>query len=895
MVVAGEAGVGKSRLVEELARTAEDQGIRVLVGRCVDIGDGELPYAPIAGALRGLLASLSEEDAEAVFGPDRAVLGRLVPELAGPDDGASDPAATFAKARLFELVLRTLGRLGERAPVLLVVEDLHWADGSTRDLLRFLVRSAVRERLALVLTCRTEGLARGHPLRPYLVELGRDPRVTRITLAPFTRAEFADHVAMLRATPLPAAALDRLYERSEGNAFYTEELLAAAGETGAGPLPASLAEALLLRLERLPGPARHVVRVAAAAGRRVDHELVARAAGLGEGELADALRAAVAEEVLVPSARGDAFAFRHALLREAAYTEVLPGERVRLHAALARDLEAHPELAGAGTAVAAELAHHWQAAGQREAALAACVRAGREAERSYAYPEALHHYQRALELATADSDDIDRVLITDAAAGAANATGEHALAIALSRRAIELVDARAEPLRAGLLHARLARFLHQAGRGDEARRLSAHAVELTPREPTRERALVLEAHARLLLLAGRVGAARPAVEEAIAIARAVERGTWRRQRSARGSSRCTGARMRPLPPGGRRWRRRARRRSPDAAARPRQRSGGARPGGPGRGCDRPRAGGRRGGPQGRRRPRTRHGAAVLRRPSPGRARPPRRGGHRDRGCAALVALRRGCGVAAPDGGRDRRAPRRRGRRRGGGRALQPACRRGRRRDVERARGGGPRRGRAVGARRRPRVRDRRRRVRRAGRRRVRPVLGPLSRSAPGRRSTAPCAPARCGTPPRRRRRGPPRTGCARGSKGSSAPRRRPSRPRTGRRCERSSARLEASPDAELWVEAGRRWRALGFRFPVAVCAWREAEALLGGAGDRTAAAERLTAARHDAAALGAQPLVALIDGLARRARISLVGMSRRRGRRPPSRRASPPASARSSG
>ena len=166
VVVAGEAGVGKSRLVEELARTAEDQGIRVLVGRCVDIGDGELPYAPIAGALRGLLAGLSEEEAEAVFGPDRAVLGRLVPELAGTDDGARDPVAAFAKARLFELVLRTVGRLGERAPVLLVVEDLHWADGSTRDLLRFLVRGAARERLALVLTCRTEGLARGHPLAP---------------------------------------------------------------------------------------------------------------------------------------------------------------------------------------------------------------------------------------------------------------------------------------------------------------------------------------------------------------------------------------------------------------------------------------------------------------------------------------------------------------------------------------------------------------------------------------------------------------------------------------------------------------------------------------------------------------------------------------------------------
>jgi predicted ATPase len=266
-----------------------------------------------------------------------------------------------------------------------------------------------------------------------------------------------------------------------------------------------------VRLERLPGAARQVVRVAAAAGRRVDQELVAGAAELGERDLADALRAAVTEEVLVPSAGGDAFAFRHALLREAAYAEVLPGERARLHAALARRLESRPELAGAGTTVAAELAHHWEAAGRREAALAARVRAGREAERVYAYPEALHHYQRALALAAQEGDDVDRVRITDAAAGAAGATGQHALAIALGRRAIELADASADPLRAGLLHARLARFLYDAGRGAEARRHSGRALELIPREPTRARAQVLEAHARLLLLAGRIDAARPAV------------------------------------------------------------------------------------------------------------------------------------------------------------------------------------------------------------------------------------------------------------------------------------------------------------------------------------------------------------------------------------------------
>lgn len=524
VVVAGEAGVGKSRLVEELVRAAEREGVRALLGRCVDIGDGELPYAPIAGALRGLLASLSGEEVEAVFGPDRAVLGRLVPEIAEADDATGDPAAAaFAKLRLFEVVLRTLGRLGERAPVLLVVEDLHWADSSTRDLLRFLVRSAARERLALVVTCRTDGLVRGHPLRPYLVELGRDSRVTRITLAPFTRDEFADHVATLGGPELSAAALDGLYERSEGNAFHTEELIAAAGAGGSGPLPVSLREAMLVRLERLSPSARQVVRVAAAAGRRVDQELVARVAGLAEGELTDALRAAVAEEVLVTSALGGSFAFRHALLREAAYAEVLPGDRARLHAALACELEAHPELAGAGGTLAAELAYHWQAAGRHDAALTASVLAGEEAERVYAYPEALRHYQRALELATGSGVDVDRVRITEAAANAANATGEHGLAIALERRAIELVDVDVdeEPLRAGVRHARLARFLHDAGRGTEARRLSARAVALTPPEPTRERALVLEAHARMLLLAGRVGAARPAVEEAIAIARSL--------------------------------------------------------------------------------------------------------------------------------------------------------------------------------------------------------------------------------------------------------------------------------------------------------------------------------------------------------------------------------------
>ena len=866
LVVAGEAGVGKSRLVEELGRAAESEGMRVLVGRCVDIGDGELPYAPITAALRRLLASLSPEEVEAVFGPDRTVLARLVPGLAETDDHAGDPAA-FAKARLFELVLRALGRLGERAPVMLLIEDLHWADGSTRDLLRFLVRSAVSERLAIVLTCRTDGLPRGHPLRPYLAELGRDPRVTRITLAPFSRAELADHVALLSTTTLSAAALDRLYERSEGNAFYTEELLAAAGDAGSGPLPASLRETLLVRLERLPEPARQVVRVAAVAGRRVDEKLLARAAGLDERALGEALRAAVAEEVLVPSEGGEAFAFRHALLREAAYAEVLPGERARLHAALARDLEAHPGLAGPGPAGAAELAHHWQAAGQREAALAAFVRAGQEAERVYAFPEALRHYQRALELATDGSGEIDRVRVTEAAAGVANATGEHALAIALGTRAIELVD---DPLRAGVLHARLARFLHEAGRGEEARGRSARAVELIPREPTRERALVLEAHARMLLLAGRVDAARPVVEEAIAIARGlgardVEAAALSTrvitQHGSAGAAAEAGreALLAARAAGDPETLLRAHVNAAEAldqagdvqAANDLAQAGveEARRLGVERGLGTSLRGyvAHRLVKLGR----LDEAAAVVEdalRSSPS-------------GVAAASLHQTAAVIAA---------------RRGDAEAAAAAVARSKPHAAEAGAGMWNVRGAVALAELALWARD-------AGRActivdeafaamagdeyvlysgplyslgawaQVDRALRARALRDPGEETDAVAAAERL-------------VARLEGQLGAEPPP-EPAAHRAQVRAE--LGRLEPAPPSALWAAAGERWERLRYPFPRALCGWREAEALLTGGGDQAAAAERLRPARRAAAAMGAQPLVALIDGLARRARVPL--------------------------
>ena len=514
VVVSGDAGVGKSRLVEELMRTARDDGALVLLGRCVDVGEGELAYAPIAGALRSLAAQIEEAELEAVLGPARGELARLVPELAGPDSAPPVGSAAFGRARVFELLLGTLGRLGQRRPVVLVVEDLHWADGSTRDLLRFLVRAVTAERLALIVTYRSDDLHRAHVLRPYLAELRRDARVQHVELQPFSRAEFSDHIAaIVDALPSPTT-LDRLYERSEGNAFFTEQLLAAAG---AAELPDSLREALTVQLDRLSPGAQRLVRVLAAAGRRVDHRLLERVAAVPAPDLPAALRAALDARVIVSAPDGRGYEFRHALLREAAYAELLPGEREPLHARLARELEADPELGGA--AFAGELAHHWNAAGERERALVASVRAGQEAERVYAHPEALRHFQRALELWAGAAPEararLDQVELAERAAEAASAAGEQQLAIALAQRAIEL----AEPARAGPQHARLARQLWDAGRGADALPVSARAIALTPPDRTAERARMLESHARLLLLTGREQEGQAPIDEAIAIAR----------------------------------------------------------------------------------------------------------------------------------------------------------------------------------------------------------------------------------------------------------------------------------------------------------------------------------------------------------------------------------------
>jgi predicted ATPase len=197
--VGGEAGVGKTRLVAELTSRCVSERTRVLVGGCVPVGDGALPYAPIVEALGALLADLGVDAVRELVGPSWPELARLLPALGAPDRTVL-PNQT-AQARLFELLLGLLGRLGEQAPLVLVVEDLHWADQSTRDLLAFLVRNLRRERLLLVVTYRSDDPGQQR-LGPYLAELDRGGSVERLLLARLDRAETAAQLTgILGAVP----------------------------------------------------------------------------------------------------------------------------------------------------------------------------------------------------------------------------------------------------------------------------------------------------------------------------------------------------------------------------------------------------------------------------------------------------------------------------------------------------------------------------------------------------------------------------------------------------------------------------------------------------------------------------------------------------------------------
>jgi DNA-binding CsgD family transcriptional regulator len=522
VVIGGEAGVGKTRLVEEFITEAEASGSRVLLGNCVELGAEGLPFAPITAVLRHLARDIGPEHLLQLLSGSEAELSRLLPTL-GP--GSPVPTITgTSRARLFEQMLMLLERLAEDSPLVFAIDNLHWADRSTRELLAFLLRNLTNARVLIVLTYRSDALHRAHPLHAFLAELDRLRTVQRVEVNRFTRFEVAEQITGMIGSAPSASVVDRVHARSDGNAFFVEELIGCSQE--ARDLPDSIRNLLLVRIEQLPEATQRLMRVAAVGGGHVSHALLAAVTGMDDDELTEELRPAIERQVLIASPEGLGYAFRHSLLGEALSAELLPGERISLHRAYAESLASDPRLADAGQN-AARIAYHWLAAHDAPRALAASYQAAHDASQLFAFTEQIHLLEKVLELwsAVPDAEAVlgtDHLGVLEAAIDAALMAGEQERGLALAAVALEEVDRDREPIRAALLLRRRGVLLHdQASRvsGLEPLRQASALVPANP--PSSARAKVLNSLGIVLMIASSYADSMQVATEALETARAV--------------------------------------------------------------------------------------------------------------------------------------------------------------------------------------------------------------------------------------------------------------------------------------------------------------------------------------------------------------------------------------
>jgi ATP/maltotriose-dependent transcriptional regulator MalT len=545
LLLGGEAGVGKTRLVEEFAATARRRDAVVALGGCVEIGADGLPFAPFSTALRALRRELPDDLAAAAAGQEDE-LARLLPELAEPvTTGRADRHDEEGTARLFELTARLLERVAARHPVVLVLEDLHWADASTRHLLAYLLRTLRTGRLVVLATYRSDDIHRRHPLRPLLAELDRLRTVRRLDLDRFTREEVGRQIAGILDTEPEARHVDDIFERSDGNAFFVEELAVAAHEGCRTGLTDSLRDLLLVRVEALPDSAQRVARIVAEGGSTVEHRLIAAVAGLAEDDLLDALRAAVHANILLPAPDGDGYRFRHSLVREAVSDDLLPGERARLNRRYAEALDADPTLVPADERVM-RLASYWYHAHHAARALPAVLDASVEARHRHAYSEQLRLLERAMELWDAAPEEVRAALrplagadsrraygcdpaapalcyldLMAEAAVAGRLSGERERALKITKRALRLLDEEPEPLRAAWFWTQRSVLVQAQGRGDGWREIGIAQELVRGLPPSQVHAEVLAMAANWAMLHDPGPDAVTAAERAVEYARMV--------------------------------------------------------------------------------------------------------------------------------------------------------------------------------------------------------------------------------------------------------------------------------------------------------------------------------------------------------------------------------------
>jgi DNA-binding CsgD family transcriptional regulator/tetratricopeptide (TPR) repeat protein len=538
VLVIGDAGVGKTRFAREGMARAAAGGMVVAWGECLPLARA-LPLLPVISALDGL-ARLDEGRVLAVGldaapGFVRGEVGRLLPQLGpGGGPGLDGRDGGWERERLFAGVAELLSAVaaGSDAGVGLVVEDVHWADTATLDLLTFLARPGRRGAVQVVVTCRSDEAPLAGPVASWLARVRGEAGIAEIALGPLSRAEAAEQVTALAGGPVLPEVVDELFVRAEGNPFFTEQLVAAmptglkGGTLSLPPgLPARLTGLLAARAGRCAGDARVVLDALAVAARPLAEDLLCAVTGLDVAVVRLGLRELAAARLLADGAApGGGHRLRHALLAEAVVGGLLPGERADLHERTARALEAAGDAALAG-----EAAGHWQAAGRPARELPARVAAAGAAERVFGYTQAAAHWQRAIELwadvpgaAIAVGIELPRVYAR--AIDALVLAGDGVRAGVVAEQAYRRFANYPDPAAAAVVCHRAAfrRWFDAApARGlpliEEALRLFGQA----PPSPGHAEALFDYANTFLRSAEGRVEASVPVLNQALAMAEAV--------------------------------------------------------------------------------------------------------------------------------------------------------------------------------------------------------------------------------------------------------------------------------------------------------------------------------------------------------------------------------------
>jgi len=406
VLLAGEAGVGKTRLATELSRRARKLGFEVLSGSCSE-AELSLPYLPLVEALGNYLAAHDSSDVRARLGPAARELSQLFPQLADGGGGAQAGDPSQAKLRLFESTVALLALPARERGVLLVVEDVHWADASTRELLDHLARRLVGLRAAVLCTYRSDELERRHPLLPTLQSWRRSGLAETVALEPLAPSGVAEMIASIFGEEAVADEFrDLMAARTEGNPFVLEEMLREALERGDVfrtehgwdrlavdqlQIPETVRDTILLRLGRMADEHVDVLRAGAVLGRSFDYPTLSVVADRDERVIDAALEAALAQQLVEEEAEGlhGRLRWRHALTQEAIYTDTVLPRRQRMHGRAADAV-----LASDGSPI--DLVRHLVGAGKGAEAVPACLRAADEAERAVAFGEAAELLERAL-------------------------------------------------------------------------------------------------------------------------------------------------------------------------------------------------------------------------------------------------------------------------------------------------------------------------------------------------------------------------------------------------------------------------------------------------------------------------------------------------------------------